>query len=178
MTDKEILILGGGDGGLLHELLKESPKFVTMVDIDGRVMFHCAQHLRGACGSDLDNWNGPNYQVIEGDCLEFMKNCAQEKRTFDVVFNDLTDIPIEDNSKDGDNLALWDFIKKILELALPLVRPDGKYLNHAIGKNAVREVQAYENVLDNLPIKVQYKSHTAWVPSFVEDWVFYEVIKV
>ena len=32
-TDKEILILGGGDGGVLHELLKESPKFVTMVEI-------------------------------------------------------------------------------------------------------------------------------------------------
>lgn len=31
--DKEILILGGGDGGLLHELLKEGPKHVTMVDI-------------------------------------------------------------------------------------------------------------------------------------------------
>ena len=31
--DKEILILGGGDGGVLHELLKESPKFVTMVEI-------------------------------------------------------------------------------------------------------------------------------------------------
>ena len=31
--DKEILILGGGDGGVLNELLKESPKFVTMVEI-------------------------------------------------------------------------------------------------------------------------------------------------
>lgn len=30
---KDVLILGGGDGGLLHELLKENPKFVTMVDI-------------------------------------------------------------------------------------------------------------------------------------------------
>ncbi|CAN7988544.1 unnamed protein product, partial [Ixodes hexagonus] len=29
-TDKEILILGGGDGGLLCELLKEKPKYVTM----------------------------------------------------------------------------------------------------------------------------------------------------
>ncbi|GBM00832.1 Spermine synthase [Araneus ventricosus] len=32
-TGKEVLILGGGDGALLHELLKENPKFVTMVDI-------------------------------------------------------------------------------------------------------------------------------------------------
>lgn len=31
--DKNILILGGGDGALLNELLKESPKFVTMLEV-------------------------------------------------------------------------------------------------------------------------------------------------
>ncbi|KXJ22804.1 Spermine synthase [Exaiptasia diaphana] len=29
--DKTLLILGGGDGGILHEVLKEDPKFVTMI---------------------------------------------------------------------------------------------------------------------------------------------------
>lgn len=31
--DKEIVILGGGDGALLWELLKEQPKFVTMLEV-------------------------------------------------------------------------------------------------------------------------------------------------
>lgn len=31
--DKEIVILGGGDGALLYELLKEKPKFVTMLEV-------------------------------------------------------------------------------------------------------------------------------------------------
>lgn len=30
---KEIVILGGGDGGLLWELLKEKPKFITMLEV-------------------------------------------------------------------------------------------------------------------------------------------------
>ena len=30
---KTVLILGGGDGGILHELRKEKPKYITMVDI-------------------------------------------------------------------------------------------------------------------------------------------------
>lgn len=30
---KEIIILGGGDGGLLCELLKENPKQVTMLEV-------------------------------------------------------------------------------------------------------------------------------------------------
>ena len=46
MKDKEILILGGGDGALLYELLKENPKFVTMVDIDDVVMTACREHMR------------------------------------------------------------------------------------------------------------------------------------
>ena len=41
--DKDILILGGGDGGVLNELLKESPKFVTMVEISFCNEFPMAQ---------------------------------------------------------------------------------------------------------------------------------------
>ena len=41
--DKEVLILGGGDGGLLKELLDlpkdQRPSFITMVDIDEVVMY-------------------------------------------------------------------------------------------------------------------------------------------
>lgn len=33
-VDKEIVILGGGDGALLFELLKEKPKFVTMLEVN------------------------------------------------------------------------------------------------------------------------------------------------
>ena len=36
---KEILLLGGGDGGLLRELLKENPKQVTMIEV-GRLKYH------------------------------------------------------------------------------------------------------------------------------------------
>ena len=43
---KDVLILGGGDGALLNELLKEDPKFVTMVDIDEAVMRACKEHMR------------------------------------------------------------------------------------------------------------------------------------
>lgn len=40
---KEILILGGGDGALLWELLKEEPGFVTMVDVSKQ--FHLFYHF-------------------------------------------------------------------------------------------------------------------------------------
>ena len=31
--NKTVLILGGGDGGILHELLKEEPEFITLAEI-------------------------------------------------------------------------------------------------------------------------------------------------
>ena len=75
-TGKEILILGGGDGGLLHELVKQKPSFVTMVDIDEVVMQSCKQHLRGACGSTLDTFKTDTYHVIVGDCVKYLDECV------------------------------------------------------------------------------------------------------
>ena len=36
---KDVLILGGGDGALLYELLKENPKMVTMVEVDQILLY-------------------------------------------------------------------------------------------------------------------------------------------
>ena len=54
LQGKEVLILGGGDGGLIKELFElgdNCPAFVTMVDIDEMVMEACNKFLPS--GSDL-----------------------------------------------------------------------------------------------------------------------------
>lgn len=131
--DKEILILGGGDGGLLHELMKEAPKFVTMVDIDQVVVDACRQHLRGACGSVLDTLKTDNYHVIVGDAIKFMEDCIASGRTFDFVFNDLTDIPLSSETSEVGR-DLWGFVKRILNLALKCMNKNSIYLNHVSNK--------------------------------------------
>lgn len=60
---KEICILGGGDGALLYELLKENPKFVTMLEIDDMVMQACDKYLRSICGDVLQVRKAENYEV-------------------------------------------------------------------------------------------------------------------
>ena len=73
--------MGGGDGGLLKELLElpegQVPAFVTMVDIDEMVMDACAEFMPSVCGKYLkrENWDGPNYKVINGCAIQFMKDC-------------------------------------------------------------------------------------------------------
>lgn len=56
-------LVGGGDGALLYELLKEKPRFVTMLEIDDIVMKACAKHMRSICGDVLDRRTDSNYQV-------------------------------------------------------------------------------------------------------------------
>ncbi|EEC09332.1 spermidine synthase, putative [Ixodes scapularis] len=158
-TDKEILILGGGDGGLLCELLKEKPKYVTMVDIS--FDWHAP------------NWNG-RPDIIIDDCVKKMQQYIEEGRTFDIVFNDLTDIPISTEPQ-GEH---WDFVKKIVTMGLQVLKTNGLFLNHAIGISCTSALETYEELLTKLPFKVEFSKHSEHVPSFMEDWVFYEVKKL
>ena len=120
--DKEVLILGGGDGALLHELLKESPKFVTMVDIDETVMTACKEHMRSVCGSVLDKYDGENYKIIADDAFKWLDKYSEEKKQFDVIFGDLTDIPIHDGG------STWQFVRGVVRSSL-LLLPVGELLD-------------------------------------------------
>lgn len=60
---KDICILGGGDGALLYELLKENPNFVTMLEIDEMVMQACNVHMKSICGEVLETRKGEHFDV-------------------------------------------------------------------------------------------------------------------
>ncbi|CAH1381688.1 hypothetical protein MTP99_005634 [Tenebrio molitor] len=169
--DKEIVILGGGDGALLYELLKEKPKEVIMLEIDEVVMKACAKYMRSICGDVLDKMSGPNYEIIVGDCTKAIDQYIKEGRKFDYVFGDLTDVPLSE-SPTGE---LWDFINKILCMSFKILKPDGKLMTHVIGSAAGDALKMYETQLMKLQPKVKFTTSHAFVPSFLEDWVFYQV---
>jgi predicted membrane-bound spermidine synthase len=60
---KDICILGGGDGALLYELLKENPGNVVMLEIDDIVMDACNKYMNSICGDVLEKRKGDNYEV-------------------------------------------------------------------------------------------------------------------
>lgn len=43
------------------------------------------------------------------------------------------------------------------------------------GVTSVDIIEDFENMLSNLNISIQFTKTTAFVPSFMEDWVFYSV---
>ncbi|XP_018018625.1 spermine synthase-like [Hyalella azteca] len=87
---KTVLILGGGDGALMHELLQECPKHVLMVDIDEAVMRCCKKYLRNACGSTLDSFKGDNYEAIGMQCTEALDMFEKKLAAVSVGVQDIT----------------------------------------------------------------------------------------
>ncbi|CAL8129585.1 unnamed protein product [Orchesella dallaii] len=169
---KHVLILGGGDGALLHELLKEDPAFVTMIDIDDTVMQQCREHLRSACGNTLDTYKTDKYEIIVGDCVAYMKQCIESGSKFDVIFGDLTDIPISPIPQ-GE---IWDFVLEIIKLSFSILKDGGIYMTHANGVSSKESLKTFETaVLGHLPNPVFFKTLENFVPSFMEKWVFYQI---
>ncbi|XP_059475565.1 spermine synthase isoform X2 [Neocloeon triangulifer] len=168
---KEVLILGGGDGALLWELLKEKPKFVTMLEIDDVVMQSCKKYLRKCCGTCLDTYDAENYKIIVGDCIKWLDQYISDGKTFDYVFGDLTDIPLS-TTPQGE---IWDFIRLILNKALKVLKPSGKFMTHGNGISCPTALAMYEEQLKKLETPVDFSRDHAFVPSFMEDWVFYQV---
>ncbi|CAJ0587096.1 unnamed protein product, partial [Mesorhabditis spiculigera] len=82
---KKVLIIGGGDGGILREVLKHSGvEQVTMCEIDQMVIDVSKKFLPGMSTSFSD----PKLNLFVGDGFEFLKN---HKNQFDVIITDSSD---------------------------------------------------------------------------------------
>ncbi|XP_014358670.2 spermine synthase isoform X1 [Papilio machaon] len=168
---KEIVILGGGDGALLYELLKEKPKFVWMLEIDEMVMRACDTHLRSICGDVLERRKGDNYEIIVEDCMVTVNKFIKENRKVDYIFGDLTDIPISESAC-GE---LWEFMITILHASFQILKPTGKFMTHGNGATSRKSLELYEQELEKLKPPVRFTKSKAFVPSFLEDWIFYQI---
>jgi len=175
-ADKTVLILGGGDGGILHELKKHQPKHITMLDIDSAVVEAARKHLRGICHDALDELSGPNWEVQLVDCLPVLKDYVAAGRLFDYVINDLTAVPVGEDAQGGQG-SHWDFLRTILDLSMKVLASDGHYFTQGHGANMTASLAMYEKQLKALEVSVQWKTSTVCVPSYHEMWVFYEVWK-
>ncbi|XP_051258158.1 spermine synthase [Dicentrarchus labrax] len=171
---KEVLILGGGDGGILAEVVKQKPKMITMLEIDQKVIDGCKTHMRETCGNILDNLKGDCYQILVEDCVPVLKKYVQEGRTFDYVINDLTAVPI---STEPEEDSTWEFLRLILDLSIKVLHPSGKYFTQGNSVNLTDALSLYEEQLGKLSCPVDFSKEVVCVPSYLELWVFYTVWK-
>lgn len=83
---QDVLVIGGGDGGTVREILRHpSVQAVTMVEIDEVVVRASCQHLP-TLSSAL---NDPKLQLIIGDGIEYVQQAQDE--AFDLIVVDSSD---------------------------------------------------------------------------------------
>jgi spermidine synthase len=83
---REVLIIGGGDGGMLEEALKHRTVVrVTMVEIDRGVVDLSREYLPKICGQAFDD---PRTDLVIADGVDYVGTCD---RKFDVIIVDSTD---------------------------------------------------------------------------------------
>ncbi|MFD2204361.1 polyamine aminopropyltransferase [Kiloniella antarctica] len=83
---RKVLIIGGGDGGMLEEVLKHKDvDKVTMVELDRTVIELSKEHLPMICGDAFDD---PRLDLVIKDGCLFMKECCEK---YDLIIVDSTD---------------------------------------------------------------------------------------
>lgn len=82
---RNVLIIGGGDGGVVREFAKHSDiQKIDLVEIDERVI-EVSKQFFPACTSAL---NDPRVNILAEDGIAYVKN---QKNTYDVIVIDSTD---------------------------------------------------------------------------------------
>ncbi len=93
---ENILVLGGGDGLAVREILKhDSVKKVTLVDLDPAMTKLAKTHKR-LLELNLDSLENPKVQVLNQDAYQFVEKTTEK---FDVILIDLPDPNIDALSK-------------------------------------------------------------------------------
>lgn len=83
---KKVLIIGGGDGGILREVLKHSSvESITQVEIDQQVIDLCVRYLPNHSAGAFEN---PKANIVIADGVDFVNDCTEQ---YDVIISDSTD---------------------------------------------------------------------------------------
>lgn len=169
---ERVAILGGGDGGVLGELLRSlepldhAPAELTMIEIDARVIERCREHLPGVCGDAFDS---PRAKVVVGDAFAWIA----QARGLDAVIYDLTMDPVRENQSRAA------FISEIVANIAAALRPGGVFsmqcCGHGRADAADREERRRLLPLIREAVDAHFEhrcEQDVLVPSYRDLWTF------
>ncbi|MEL9999836.1 MAG: methyltransferase domain-containing protein [Desulfurococcaceae archaeon] len=151
---EKVLILGGGEGATLREVLKHNTvKEVVMVDIDPVVVEFSKKYLEHMHQGSFDD---PRSKVIIMDGKDYIKRGPSSY--FDVVIMDLTDPYASEVARPLYSSEAFAEIKRIL-------KPEGVVVTQA-GSSYFYPGE-YKYVLNNVKSSFKHVSeYWFWIPSF------------
>ena len=156
----DVLILGGGEGATLREVLRHSEVTrCTMVDIDGLVVDLSKKFLPEWSAGAFDDKRA---RVIIGDALQFMR---EDSDKYGVIISDLTE-PLEDSP------SHFLFNEEVFKLIKSRLAEGGIYVLQA-------STAAFHNLSVHCQMSRSLRQHYKYVTSFFQhvpafdtDWAF------
>lgn len=169
---RQVAILGGGDGGVLREILGSFDRLdkpletVNLIDIDGDVIDLCATWMPRLCG---DAFEDARSEVIVGDAFAWIEQAAD----LDAVVYDLTMDPVR------EDMSQPEFVADILNKVHDSLRDGGVISLQACGEWS----PGREALLHLLHEKLEtcfgsVQEQQVVVPSYHEMWTFLSACKV
>jgi len=156
---KRILVIGGGDGGTVRELLRyPTIEHIDLVEIDELVVEVCRKYLPQTAGCLGD----PRIHCHFEDGLKFIRHCEDE---YDLIIVDSTD-PFGP----GEGL----FTKEFYGNCYKALREDGIMVNQHESpfykEDAYAMQRAHKRIVESFPISRVYQAHIPTYPS--GHWLF------
>jgi len=155
------LILGGGEGGTLRELLRpQCMEKVVMVDIDGEVVDWCRrvmpEHADGA-------FEDPRAELRIGDALKYMRDTPDQ---FDLIVSDLTE------PTNVQNLSTSLFSVEAFRLVHSRLAAGGVFALQA-SQGTLGQTETHLQIVRNLrKIFKRVQTMLVHIPSFCCHWCF------
>ncbi|KMK78221.1 polyamine aminopropyltransferase [Alkalihalobacillus pseudalcaliphilus] len=154
---KHVLVVGGGDGGVIREVLKHpSVEKATLVEIDGKVIEYSKKFLPSIAGA-LDDAR-VDVQVADG----FM-HIAESENAYDVIMVDSTE-PVGPAVKLFEKGFYVGIAKALKEDGIFVAQTDNPWFHQAL------ITQVYNDVKEIFPITNLYTANIPTYPSGL--WTF------
>jgi spermidine synthase len=158
----EVLVIGGGEGATVREVLKWDVGDVDWVDIDGEVVAACREHLKW--GQDAA-YTDPRVTYFDEDIRDFLQSSTT---LYDVIIIDLPDPDPADNPFSDDvlmNVGFWRAIQSHLA-------PGGVWVTHAgpVRRKGASGASYLQKVLGFADIQEDIVHYHAVIPAFQDDW--------
>jgi spermidine synthase len=152
----KVLILGGGEGATLREVLKHDVEKAVMVDIDERVVELCKAHL--------PEWHKNSFSDRRAvlHCMDAFKYIEKCKEKFDVIVVDVTD-PSSELASRIFSENFYESLKNLMDENSICVFQAGGFIYQDMYKKILKSTNKV------FGFSYPYKN---FIPSFFMEWGF------
>jgi len=153
-----VAILGGGDGGVLTELLKYRPAEVVLIDIDEEIIRVAEKYLKKIC---RDSFRDPCVTIVNEDANVYLDG----NDGFDAVIYDLTMHPASLTRMDRTR-----FLRTLFAKIHRSLNARGMLSMQCCSEFDANTLKLIKRILGRDFKSIRFRS--SFIPSFCENWVF------